>query len=835
MSNTNGTNSLARSMNGIITYDDGAGTLIQNGTIITNNFTVQNFNALNAIISGSIKCNIIDGLNDLTQSDICTLFNNEVNGIIYIGCANTTIMYIGYNTNINKILYLGSHASDIFLGGFKFLNNDMNMADDMQDMNIANTQYTGNLNIGTYVNRSGQIRIGNISNTNIIGDIKIISNAINLDVNADFIIGDELLNFNTLYLGNLVNRNVIGGLLVVDNVLDTNIGTSILNIGSTNATTINITPTGNLHLGSSTSTTTYIRNSNNLVIGQTPDTYHIYNTLAGNGASIYTKNNASIFDMWSSSWAGNNPPSSRIYSYGGTDSTNSGALTISSGTINIEPKGNLTMGSATSNVAIKCTEHFMIGANSTASSGGTVAGPVIELGTVSTINYIDFHCQPSFANDYDCRIRADAGATGTNGQGSLSYYAGSHAMTASAGNIALTASGTINLTAGTVDIQDMRFIGGQLYPKTSQTLYLGNANCPTISIGGGVGITSNIAIGVAGTTTTTINGTITLGNSTNTNTIGGIRVVGNAIDTAVMLDDLNIGISNAGKLNIGGQSPTVFGGLTRITGSVIDLASAGTLTIGSLNTTLLNVGVAGTVALSAPSILIGSTSTTTTITIGNASINPVKIQTSDRVVMGINPSSYNTTTGTLSGAGVIVGTNGTGPYNAFVDFYSYAGTVQSNSARIMSNNGGLTISNNNPSQPFNITSSQNLILSSPTGNGIYSTGGTHNFQSGMCYSKGNLTSAFFTQTYSSGMIGPAIPGNTVSPTSLSYTFPTAFSSTPVITLSTQNNTLNGASWGIILSVIGVSTTGVVLVAYNAKNSAVAVNSWGYNLIAVGGW
>ena len=139
MSNTNGTNSFNRSLNGIITYDDGAGTLIQNGTIITNNFTVQNFNALNAIISGSIKCNVIDSLNDLTQSDICTLFNNEVNGIIYIGCANTSFIYIGYNTNINKVLYLGSHASDIFLGGFKFLNNDMNMADDTQDMNIANT------------------------------------------------------------------------------------------------------------------------------------------------------------------------------------------------------------------------------------------------------------------------------------------------------------------------------------------------------------------------------------------------------------------------------------------------------------------------------------------------------------------------------------------------------------------------------------------------------------------------------------------------------------------------------------------------------------------------
>jgi hypothetical protein len=253
-------------------------------------------------------------------------------------------------------------------------------------------------------------------------------------------------------------------------------------------------------------------------------------------------------------------------------------------------------------------------------------------------------------------------------------------------------------------------------------------------------------------------------------------------------------------------------------------------------TTAINTGdltiSAGTIALTSPVINIGTTATTTGITIGNATINPVKIRTSDRVVMGNNPSSYNTTTGTLSGAGVIVGTNGGGPYSSFIDFYSYAGTTQGNSARIMSNSEGLTISNYVPSKPFNITSSQNIELNTPTG--INSRSG-HYFYGGIQFTKGNLNYLHYTQTYSSGMIGPAISGNNVSPTSLSYTFPTAFSTTPVVTLSTQNNTLNGASWGIILSVIGVSNTGVVLVAYNAKNSAVAVNSWGYNIIAVGGW
>ena len=42
MSNTNGANSLARSLNGIITLDDGAGTVIQNGIVKTNGLQTNN-------------------------------------------------------------------------------------------------------------------------------------------------------------------------------------------------------------------------------------------------------------------------------------------------------------------------------------------------------------------------------------------------------------------------------------------------------------------------------------------------------------------------------------------------------------------------------------------------------------------------------------------------------------------------------------------------------------------------------------------------------------------------------------------------------------------------
>ena len=107
----------------------------------------------------------------------------------------------------------------------------------------------------------------------------------------------------------------------------------------------------------------------------------------------------------------------------------------------------------------------------------------------------------------------------------------------------------------------------------------------------------------------------------------------------------------------------------------------------------------------------------------------------------------------------------------------------------------------------------------------------------MCFNKGNLTSAFYTQTYSSGMIGQAIPGNSAAPLPVTYTFTNPFGNIPTVTLSHQIVVIppNTSNWGIILNIASISSTAITFVAYNAKNTAVAVNSWGYHIIAVGGW
>ena len=259
-------------------------------------------------------------------------------------------------------------------------------------------------------------------------------------------------------------------------------------------------------------------------------------------------------DMYSSGLT-DTYPASRIRSIGGDATLNNGTLQLESGTINITPIGNTTIGSATSvNTFIKNTDSLVVGTNpsSLISSNATIAGTDMRFYNVNTASYFDLYSSRlSTQNSPSSRIYSIGGTSGIN-------------------------TGDLTISSGTIAI-------------------------------------------------TPVNN-LTLGTNTNLNRIGKLNISGNELDTAVMLDDLNIGISNAGKLNIGGQSPTVFGGKTQIKGSVIDLFSAGTLTIGSANTT---------------SISIGSTS----------SVNNYLTQI-DSLLMGQTPSTYNINTGKMNGLGM---------------------------------------------------------------------------------------------------------------------------------------------------------------------------------------
>ncbi len=79
MSNTNGTNSFARSMNGIISYNDGAETVIQNGMITTEKLSINNILGEDP----STTCNI---WKDNTGT---TNYSDDATGIINIGSGSS--------------------------------------------------------------------------------------------------------------------------------------------------------------------------------------------------------------------------------------------------------------------------------------------------------------------------------------------------------------------------------------------------------------------------------------------------------------------------------------------------------------------------------------------------------------------------------------------------------------------------------------------------------------------------------------------------------------------------------------------------------------------------
>ena len=242
---------------------------------------------------------------------------------------------------------------------------------------------------------------------------------------------------------------------------------------------------------------------------------------------------------------------------------------------------------------------------------GTLQGNGFRLYSTSLNAAINFYSAVG-VNLQSSRIWSYGGGAAAY-SGALAIDSGSIALTASTGNINLLSS------VGVVNIEGLKFDTTSITPIT-----------PTA--------------------------TITIGTPTSVTQIGMVEIDDHNIDCVTTLGDLNIGISNAGRLNIGGQSPTVFGGGTRITTDTIDLASAGTLNIGSATTTLSLSGTAYSY-----------------------------IKNTVALILGTNPTSYNNSTGTIIGTAMRF-------YNvttsSILDFYSSGlSTANSPSSRIISSGG----------------------------------------------------------------------------------------------------------------------------------------------------
>lgn len=395
MSNSNGANSLARSLNGIITYDDGSGTVIENGTIKTNNL------ALNTI-SAEYPTKTCEIWSNTTGS---TYYSAYATGPIYFGLGSTS------NINIGPIASISS---------------------------------AGNFNLATSSGLSGLINIGNASAT--ASRIKLLSPIVECSVAPT--IGSSVCNKTYVDTKNpalLAGTNTWTG---VSNTFDNPIYASIESNDTINIGTL--TTTNSINIGNASVGATQIRNSDGLVIGQNPSTY-FSSTGAMSAPGLVLKNivGSSRLDFHSNTLNNLNYDSRILCQGGSATGAGTGTMDIQSGVITLSGATSVVLESFTfissslQSTAIASTVDFFNNGNTTTLNIGNSATAVNIGGTKTNIAvngfynhefnagsglcWHDFHsCSTTNTNNYDGKILCTGGTAGTVGKGAMQYSGASH-------------------------------------------------------------------------------------------------------------------------------------------------------------------------------------------------------------------------------------------------------------------------------------------------------------------------------------------------------------------------------------------------------------------------
>jgi len=188
MSNTNGYQTLTKSMNGIITLSDGAGTTISNGTVSTTNLDVvnlstQNIVAPNLSTSSAIYTantgNIFVGSNS-DALFLKNLYTQTQGGIELLETTNSTAPFSFLSNNTNDI-YIGSNSTPLISDYVCTASN-----------HLANKQYVDSVSGGGVSLSSNNIWTGTNQYENV---------GINSNINNKLNIGYNLTTGKTLYLG----------------------------------------------------------------------------------------------------------------------------------------------------------------------------------------------------------------------------------------------------------------------------------------------------------------------------------------------------------------------------------------------------------------------------------------------------------------------------------------------------------------------------------------------------------------------------------------------------------------------------------------------------------
>ena len=518
MSNTNGAQSLTKSMNGLIDLVDGGGTEIVDGIVTTN--TV-----------------ITDNIQGQTVNDTITLYTNTTTGTITIGNRLIQLTFGGFSfynqqlqallssslltlfTNQTGNIQLGNTNITTTIGSFNFANNLITATTISNSLSLFTTQ-TGTITIGgisrkvqvsafTFNGNSGltpnsiqyvgttttpvgifttQVTTGTITIGNPIVQLNFgaFSSYYYLDIDYSQLRALSPTSSVNLFddhtgdikIGNTDIPIVIGGFSLNNQTLRSSSPSTTVNLLDNQTSIINVgTPTalvrqkGNTAIGLSGNygvggtcglEVETLSNQVNLIFHASP----VWSTSqsqirAQTGTMIFdspyfsfSNFAAYIFDIATTS------SGIQLKFHSGTTYTTYDSQIVGTGGTGVPGGGTLELTASTVNITASNVVNMTTGVFYIQNTTRALGGNQLEFATGGNNAYIDFHSNSAYNTDYDTRILA-TGGTATTGQGSLTIYGGS-----------------VNLVTPSFYIASNLF---RYVPPTTYTPILGTGTCSTIS------------------------------------------------------------------------------------------------------------------------------------------------------------------------------------------------------------------------------------------------------------------------------------------------------------------------------------------------------------------
>lgn len=472
MANTNGSQSLTKSMNGLIELEDGGGTVLSDGIVTTNKVITNNIQGQSA-------------------TDAITLYTDTTTGLVTLkniilgtNTITSTTPLLPFNLFTNQLttanVIIGGSLTRVFVSSFRFRDNLMTVETPTTLVNLFTTQSgTGSITIGNsgvkvrtsgsifendtlnlltpsntaslFTTQTGSINIGNAAISTNIGNFRFTNNVITStstdlitlfpDNLSNLVIGNiyrlvQVSQFvfsnSTIFLPSLTGLiqlfvNHVENIILGNRFININIGSfnfsnkKITTTTPTELLTLFDTQTGGITMGNSSGAFTL--NSSTTAINATTSA-----TVTSPTTAIIATTSATITSP--------------------TTNINATTTTISSPTTAIDATTSATITSPLTNI-VAATKVDMNTPNLNIKN----AGNFFELTVDANATRIDFHSNPLFTTDFDARI-SGAGGTATAGGGSLNLLASNVLLTASTKVDISVPSGTVDINTITLNVKN---------------------------------------------------------------------------------------------------------------------------------------------------------------------------------------------------------------------------------------------------------------------------------------------------------------------------------------------------------------------------------------------